>query len=289
MEHPLTRDKKGRALIRFARWQIGSRILGEPVAMPYVQGTRLLVEAGMAGATGNVYAGLHEFEDMAFVLHALRPPSWFLDIGANVGSYTVLAGGGSEAKCVAAEPVPATYKKLCDNVRLNELSRRVDCHNLGVGIEAGELRFTETEGPENRVVQSGTSGEGVKVPITTLDELVTDTSLTDEVLVAKIDVEGWEAAVVEGGKDTVLSRTRPTALLLELDGSGARYGFDDDAVHKNLLHKGFTPVEYDPRQRQITQRSRRQEEGNTLYVNDMDIFSQRVRQSKTYSVLGRQI
>jgi hypothetical protein len=160
---------------------------------------------------------------------------------------------------------------------------------LGVGIEAGELRFTETEGPENRVVQSGTSGEGVKVPITTLDELVTDTSLTDEVLVAKIDVEGWEAAVVEGGKDTVLSRTRPTALLLELDGSGARYGFDDDAVHKNLLHKGFTPVEYDPRQRQITQRSRRQEEGNTLYVNDMDIFSQRVRQSKTYSVLGRQI
>jgi hypothetical protein len=71
-------------------------VLGEPVAMPYVNETRLLVKPGMAGATGNVYAGLHEYEDMAFVLHALRPSSRFVDVGANVGTYTVLAGGGVE-------------------------------------------------------------------------------------------------------------------------------------------------------------------------------------------------
>jgi hypothetical protein len=96
VNHPLTRDERGQALLRFLRWQVGSRVLREPVAMPYVEDNRLLVESGMAGATGNVYAGLHEFEDMAFVLHALRSSSWFLDIGANVGSYTVLAGGGVE-------------------------------------------------------------------------------------------------------------------------------------------------------------------------------------------------
>lgn len=65
-----------------------------PVAVPFVENTRLLVGTGMAGATGNVYAGLHEFQDMAFVLHALRPSSFFLDGGANVGVYTVVAGGG---------------------------------------------------------------------------------------------------------------------------------------------------------------------------------------------------
>jgi hypothetical protein len=123
MNHPLTRDERGQALFRFVRWQVGSRVLGEPVAMPYVKDTRLLVESGMAGATGNVYAGLHEFEDMAFVLHALRPSSWFVDIGANIGSYTILAGGGSAAKCISVEPVPTTFEKLCDNVRLNELYR----------------------------------------------------------------------------------------------------------------------------------------------------------------------
>jgi hypothetical protein len=65
-----------------------------PVVVPFVGDTRLLVARGMRGATGNVYVGLHEFEEMAFALHALRPSSRFIDVGANVGSYTVLAAGG---------------------------------------------------------------------------------------------------------------------------------------------------------------------------------------------------
>ncbi len=288
MSHPLTQDERGQALLRFARWQIGSRVLGEPVAMPYVEDNRLLVESGMAGATGNVYAGLHEFEDMAFVLHALRPSSWFLDIGANVGSYTVLAGGGSGAMCISVEPIPATYEKLCDNVRLNDLYRRVSCYNLGVGEERGELRFTKAKGPENRVLQSDTMEEEIRVPITTADKLATEADLTDKVLVAKVDVEGWEAAVIRGGK-AIFSRSSPTALLLELDGSGARYGFNDDAIHEELLEKGYISVEYDPHQRQLTRRSQRQTGGNTLYVNEVGFFSQRVEQSDGYSVLGKQI
>lgn len=50
----------------------------------------------MRGATGNVYVGLHEFESMGFVLHVLRSSSAFIDVGANVGAYTVLAAGGWE-------------------------------------------------------------------------------------------------------------------------------------------------------------------------------------------------
>jgi hypothetical protein len=41
--------------------------------------------------SGNIYAGLHEFGDMAFVLHFLRAGDLFADVGANIGSYTVLA------------------------------------------------------------------------------------------------------------------------------------------------------------------------------------------------------
>jgi hypothetical protein len=47
--------------------------------------------SGMTGATGNLYVGLHEFEEMAFLLHFLRPGDLFADVGANVGSYTILA------------------------------------------------------------------------------------------------------------------------------------------------------------------------------------------------------
>src|ERR1700687_3946356 len=88
--HPLTRDRKLRAFSRLVRWQVESRLWGEMV-VPWVEGTRLAARRGMAGATGNIYCGLHEFEDMAFLLHFLRSDDVFADVGANIGSYTILA------------------------------------------------------------------------------------------------------------------------------------------------------------------------------------------------------
>lgn len=290
-QNPLTRDQKGQALLRFLQWQLGSRVLRKPVAIPFIEDTRLLLERGMTGATGSIYAGLHEFESMTFVLHALRPSSRFVDVGANVGIYTVLAGGAVGSSCVAAEPVPATYESLCDNVRLNELGARVDCRNVGVGKEAGKLRFADagTSGG-NRVLQEAPPESGVEVPVTTLDALLEESASPDDddLRVVKIDVEGWEAAVLEGG-EPVLSRPSPTALVIELNGWGERYGFDDDKAHQDLMRKGYTPVNYDPFQRRLTELDQRRSQGNTIYVNDIDTFSRRVRESRAYSVLDKTI
>ena len=44
-----------------------------PVVAPWVQGTALLIDTGMTGATMNVYCGLYRAAHMAFVLHLLRP------------------------------------------------------------------------------------------------------------------------------------------------------------------------------------------------------------------------
>jgi predicted RNA methylase len=75
----------------------------------------------MTGATGNIYAGLHDFHEMALLLHFLRPCDVFVDIGANVGAYSVLASGVVGAKTFAFEPVPQTFACLRDNVRMNDL------------------------------------------------------------------------------------------------------------------------------------------------------------------------
>ncbi len=78
-------------MTRFLRWQLGSRLLRMPLLVPWVGNTSLVIEAGMTGATMNFYCGLHEAVDMALVLHALQPGDVFLDVGANVGTYTILA------------------------------------------------------------------------------------------------------------------------------------------------------------------------------------------------------
>ncbi|TMC68336.1 MAG: FkbM family methyltransferase, partial [Chloroflexi bacterium] len=91
------------------RWQFVSRLIAGPIALPFVEGTSLFAMRGMTGATGNWYCGLHEVREMAFVLHLLRAKDHFLDVGANVGSYTVLAGGAVGARVTAVEPIPETF------------------------------------------------------------------------------------------------------------------------------------------------------------------------------------
>src|SRR5436305_706072 len=88
--HPLTRHAPLKAWLRFFSWQIRSRVKKE-ILFEWVGGQQLAVRRGMTGATGNIYVGLHEFVDMLFTLHFLRQEDLFLDIGSNIGSYTVLA------------------------------------------------------------------------------------------------------------------------------------------------------------------------------------------------------
>jgi hypothetical protein len=89
--HPLNKDHKMQSLVRFLRWQIGIRALQSSAVCPFINDSRLIISRGMTAATGNIYVGLMAFEEMGFLLHYLRPGDVFFDIGANVGTFTILA------------------------------------------------------------------------------------------------------------------------------------------------------------------------------------------------------
>jgi len=201
-EHPLTRDRKLAALARFAAWQLRNRLTSEAIIHDWVNGTRFLVRRGEAGLTGNVYAGLHEFADMGFVLHMVRPEDAFVDLGANVGSYTLLACGAIGARGWAFEPVPGTYARLEANVRLNGLDDRVTCVNRAIGASPGSVAFTSGRDTENRVSTADDRSEAtIRVDVSTLDAELAGVSPA----AMTIDVEGYESAVLDGGSRTLSS------------------------------------------------------------------------------------
>ena len=134
LSHPLNREHKMAALGRYVGWQVKSRLTRKKMPVRFVGGTRLLVAGGMTGATGNIYCGLHEFADMAFVMHALCPEDLFADIGANVGSYSVLAAGVADACVIAAEPSPVTFAHLQDNIRVNGLEKKARLCNVALWV-----------------------------------------------------------------------------------------------------------------------------------------------------------
>jgi FkbM family methyltransferase len=285
-EHPLNRKRKVASMIRLVSWQLRSRIASSPVTIKFVNDAKLLVRPGMTGATGNIYTGLHEFEDMAFVLHVLRTSDLFVDVGANVGSYTILASAALGAKTIAFEPIPTTYGHLVDNIDLNGVHDLVIAHNIGVGAERGELIFTSSLDTVNHVLGAAESDiASTKIAVNTLDEMLGESRPT----VIKIDVEGFETRVIDGaGK--ALSRDTLLAVVMELNGSGERYGFDESTLHARMLGYAFRPFTYSPFTRQLLSlEGKKSTSGNTLYIKNLERVQERLVSAQPFTVLGHTI
>jgi len=99
----------------------------------------------------------------------------------------------------------------------------------------------------------------------------------------KIDVEGYEKFVLEGGTN-FFSNDNVVALIIELNGSGASFGVEDSDVHKLIISFGFQPVSYDPFSRKILSLENYDEGGNTIYVKDVKDAQHRVSTSPSFCI-----
>lgn len=282
LNHPLNKSGRSAAVSRVLRWQIGSRLLPFGSALPFANGTHLFTTRGMTGATGNWYCGLHEVEEMAFVLHALRPGDLFVDVGANIGSYTVLAAGAVGADAIAIEPVPTTFDALRRNVYLNDIAHRVDCVNAGLGETEGELRFTANQDTTNHVMAQGESGNAVVVCVKRLDDICAERIPS----VIKIDVEGYEQAVIAGGEKT-LTDERLKAVIMETNGSGLRYGWDDARLVETMRNYGFSTCTYEPFGRRLE--AAPAGTGNTIFVRDMALMQDCLTEAPRFQLVNGEL
>lgn len=241
---------------------------------------------GETGLTGNIYNGLHEFPEMGFLLHFLQAGDHFVDIGANAGSYSVLAGRAIGAKTLAFEPLPSTYLRFTENIRLNHLEAVVQCRNVGLAAEPGVTRFTSSSDTMNHVV----SASDVDVPFVEVSVSTLDAELAGVVpILMKIDVEGFEWPVLQGGLRT-LAQQDLRAVIMELNGSGDRYGYDETEILRLMQGEGFTGCHYDPFARVLTVLDgKNQLGGNTIFVREPDDIRARLKAARAFSLFGETI
>ena len=281
--HPVNERRRLSGVLRYARWQLGSRLVPGPVAVQMIDGVRILAAPGTPGATGAVYFGLHEFNDMALTLQFLRQDDLFVDAGANVGSYTLLAAS-TGARCMSFEPLPATYQKLVANIGLNGWQSRVEAMNAGLGAVGGEIRFTVDEDTANHVAYPNDQGRTTLVPVVTLDETLAGQHPT----LIKIDVEGYEIEVIRGARK-ILAEQGPLALIVEINDASHHYG-SSEAEFLELMEDlgGYRPYDYDPVERRlapltgVSQRS-----NNTIFTSDPAAVSDRVQSAPRRTVFGK--
>jgi FkbM family methyltransferase len=280
VSHPLNKANKAAALLRFVQWQVRSRMSNGPMVHPFTEKSKLYVSKGETGATGNVYCGLHEFYDMGFLLHLLRPTDLFVDIGANIGSYTILATAEIGATTISIEPVPATFKRLTANIDLNRINKHTQPLNIALGKEQGVLRFTKSFDTVNHVATEQET-DTIDVPVDTLDNILQQ----NNPILLKIDVEGFETEVLNGAAGALANESLK-AIIIELNGSGNRYGYNEELIHTKLTGHGFQPFDYDPFTRKLTPRSSFND-ANTIYIRDTQYVADRVKNARKVSVLGQ--
>lgn len=278
--HPLTKHNPIKYISRFLVWQFMNKLIPYSVVFPFTTRAKLVIKKGMTGATGNLYYGLHEFNDMAFVLHALRPEDVFIDAGANVGSYTILASAHIGATSYSFEPDPQTFERLLDNISINRIADKVQLNNQALGKEKGTLYFTKGLDTVNHVVNSNFTNTQ-KIMVGVLDDLILP---SDRVIIMKVDVEGFESEVLMGANN-LLKNPNLKAIIMELNGSGGRYGYDEENIHKLLLHQGYTPYHYEPRERKFKDLNTFGSH-NTIYIRDINYIQNRCITAEAITLHG---
>ena len=90
--------------------------------------------------------------------------------------------------------------------------------------------------------------------------------MSDAETLIKIDVEGYETPVLEGAQKT-LEKHELNAVIMELNGSGSRYGYDEARILELMFSYGFKTYSYNPLARKlINLDGKNLNEGNTLFI-----------------------
>jgi len=274
INHPLNKGRKAKSLLGYLRWQIGSRLVPGEIIYHWVENSKFIVRPGETGLTQNIYCGLHEFDDMAYTLRVLNSDDVFIDIGANVGSYTILACGVRGAKGYCFEPVPSTFNRLMNNIKLNDLSDRVKAYNIGLADKEDVLFFTSGLNTVNHVITETESGiDAIKVKVFPLDNVIAD----DSPALIKIDVEGLETLVLNGMLQT-LENSSLHSVIMELNGSGNRYGFKEENIIKKMRSFDFQMYSYEPFRNMLSPLLRESitPTGNVLFLRNEEFIKQRL-------------
>jgi FkbM family methyltransferase len=227
--------------------------LGDHVACTYLQnGWRIFVDTrsfdvGIHLLMGGVWETMHSkvFERMLF------RGAGVLDVGANMGFYSVLAGPhiGPEGLLVAIEANPHLAKLVHYSLAINGLLKAGEVHNVAVGRAAGVVELVvdphmmgggSIRAFSTLVTHQAASGPDThRVPLMTIDDLLGERR--KRINVVKMDIEGAEPAAFEGMKK-LLAEARPLRILLEYNGHGPHIAAAFEALRPYLVEQGFQPL-----------------------------------------------
>lgn len=176
-------------------------------------------------------------------LREIAAPGWMVvDVGAAIGQFAMFATTLPGARVHAFEPSLANVRTLTRNARRNGVAGRVAIHQLALSNSEGEARFATADRTFTSGLARGDAADGELVRVRTLTGVM-DTLGIGHVDVLKVNVAGFEPAVLEGAR-TFLAAGRADVLIVLL-------GLDSLPWYATIAALGYRFFYYHPRQRTL--------------------------------------
>ncbi len=177
-----------------------------------------------------------EASDLSTLGSLLQPGQTFVDCGANIGLWTLVAASlvGDSGKVIAFEPNPQTHAKLSRNVSSNHWDSSVQVFNAACAAKAARLPFSCS--PEHNIsqVQLQPDEHTILVEALTLDSILGRQTVHG----IKLDIEGYELQALQGAQE-ILQRSSPW-LCVEFNPLLSRVKqLDHWDVHQFLTTRGY--------------------------------------------------
>jgi FkbM family methyltransferase len=200
-----------------------------------------------------IFNGFEE-DELAFVWGFLKPGMGFLDIGANVGLFSLHAAKilQGSAPCLAVEPASKTRSKLQENLALNNI-QDVQILPWAFSDKTGELPLQLAEEGFDafnsfaKPFMGGKTGHEI-VQTKTLDEWSLESpDLANSIRLVKLDVEGWEVKVLQGGRNWLAQERAPVFLVEFTEANAQHAGHTCTELFDFLLNLGYSWFRYLPK------------------------------------------
>lgn len=233
--HPSNEGERIHALVRAATFQVRARMLHRRTLARLGNRSRIWADLHRTSASKVVYANPPDHPEMLVWRRELTPGDFFVDVGANIGSYGIWAGELG-AEVIALEPAEDTFTLLMENVALNGYPIRGI--RAAAGATGGTARFTTGYDSVNRLDPEGSA----EIVMVTIDSVIADRVVAG----MKVDVEGFEIEVLRGC-ERALSEQRLKLIQLEWNStSQAGLGMDRQPVADLLAKHRYGLYRPDP-------------------------------------------
>ena len=212
-DSPFARRRPAATIRSLWTWQFWRRVVHASVVTTLPDGSQLICPSWSRIASAYVSQGFHEPAIALVLLDYLRSGDLFVDVGANIGLYSIVAARRG-ARVMAFEPTPRCCTILARSAAYNGVAFRVSVFPVALAARDGSALFTTSRDNTDMLVdvaETLTDAErasAVLVDVRTLDSMLANGAPA----AIKIDAEGADLAVLAGAEDT-LRRHRPLLIV----------------------------------------------------------------------------